>query len=360
MTSSPPTVASGLSARVSVRRGELDLDVALDIPEGETVAVVGPNGAGKSTLLGVLAGLVPLDAGSITLDDVVLEDVDGGRFVEPEQRPIAVVFQDYLLFEHLSAVENVAFGLRCRGVTRSEARERAGSWLERVGLGAHADVRPRELSGGQAQRVALARALILEPRLLLLDEPLSALDATTRAATRRDLRRLLADFDGVAIVVTHDPVEAAALGDRLVVIEEGRVVQSGRPAEISAHPRSRYVADLVGVNLLHGRGSGDRVDLAAGSATLTVADPVEGDVVAVIHPRAVVLHERAPEGSPRNVWQGVVLTVDREVDRVRVQVGGPIPIVAEITNRALDDLGLAEGTPVWVSVKASEVTVFAG
>jgi molybdate transport system ATP-binding protein len=351
-------VSTGLSAVVSIRRGELVLDVALHVPAGDTVAVLGPNGAGKTTLLDAIAGLLPLDAGTVTLDGAVLEDAAEGCFVEPEQRRSGVVFQDYLLFDHLTAVENVAFGLRCRGVPRAEARRRAAAWLARLGLADHATARPRQLSGGQAQRVALARALIVEPRLLLLDEPLSALDATTRAATRRDLRRLLAEFDGVAVVVTHDPVEAAALADRLVVLERGRVVQSGSPTEISAHPRSRYVADLVGVNLLHGRGRGDQVDIAGG-AVLTVAQPVDGYVVAVIHPRAVVLHERPPEGSPRNVWQGAVVAVDREVDRVRVQVGGPVPIVAEITNRALDDLGLVDGTPVWVSVKASEVAVFA-
>jgi molybdate transport system ATP-binding protein len=350
--------AAGLSARVEVRRGGFDLDVDLQVAAGETIAVLGPNGAGKTTLLDAIAGLLPLDAGTVELDGVVLEDAADGRFVEPEQRPIGVVFQDYLLFDHLSAVENVAFGLRCRGVKRTEARRRAADALTSLGLAEQLDARPRRLSGGQAQRVALARALILGPRLLLLDEPLSALDATTRAATRRDLRRSLGEFDGVAIVVTHDPVEAAALADRLVVLEQGRVVQSGTPTEISAHPRSPYVADLVGVNLLNGRGRGDQVDVAGG-ATLTVARPVEGHVVAVVHPRAVVLHERAPEGSPRNVWQGTVVAVDREVDRVRVQVGGPMPIVAEITNRALDELGLREGAPVWVSVKASEVTVFA-
>lgn len=346
---------SGLEAAVTVRRGDFELDLRLDVAAGETVAVVGPNGAGKTTLLGVLAGLIPLDAGCVALDGDVLEDT--ARFVEPEHRPIGVVFQDYLLFDHLSAADNVAFGLRCQGVKRAEARQRATDWLTHVGLADHADAGPRELSGGQSQRVALARAMVLAPRLLLLDEPLAALDATTRANTRRDLRRLLGDFGGVAVVVTHDPVEAAALGDRLVVVEDGRIVQSGTLAEISAHPRSPYVADLVGVNLVHGRARGDQIDLGAG-ATLTAPSPVDGDVVAVIHPRAVVLHGHRPEGSPRNVWQGTVVTVDREVDRVRVGIGGPIPIVAEITNRAIEELGFRPGTDVWVSVKASEVSVF--
>ena len=347
----------GLSALVAVRLGSLDLDVALDVEPGETVAVLGPNGAGKTTLLRALAGLLPLERGAVTLDGLVLEDAAADVFVEPERRPIGVVFQDSVLFPHLSALDNVAFGLRSRGVRRGEARRRAAGWLARVGLIDHVTARPDELSGGQAQRVALARALVTEPKLLLLDEPLAALDATTRAATRRDLRRHLAAYHGVRIVVTHDPLEAAALADRLVVLEGGRIVQSGTRDQLSAHPRSPYVADLAGVNLLTGRGRGHQIEVAGG-ATLTIAGPADGDVLAVVHPRAVVLHRRAPEGSPRNVWQGHVAALDREAERVRVQVAGAIPIVAEVTPAAVADLGLADGEPVWVSVKATEISVF--
>jgi molybdate transport system ATP-binding protein len=351
-------VSAGLDARVAVSLGTLRLDVDLVVAPGETVAILGPNGAGKSTLLRAIAGLEALTAGSVTLDGKVLDDVAAGVSVPPEQRPIGVVFQDYLLFPHLSAVDNVAFGLRCRGVRRVEARQRSLAWLELVGLADHASARPPELSGGQAQRVALARALVTEPSLLLLDEPLSALDATTRVETRRELRRHLAGYAGVRIVVTHDPLEAAALADRLVVLEEGRVVQTGTPAEISERPRSRYVADLVGVNLLHGSAIGHQVDLGTGS-TLTVADRFDGDVLVVIHPRAVSLHRSEPEGTPRNVWQGTAETIDLEGDRVRVRIGGPVPIVAEVTPAAVQNLRLGDGGPVWVSVKATEISVFA-
>ncbi|MEO7836478.1 MAG: ABC transporter ATP-binding protein [Acidimicrobiales bacterium] len=350
-------MTTGLSADISLRLGALDLAARLDVAAGETVAVLGPNGAGKTSLLAAIAGLGALDAGRIVLDGEVLEDTATGEFVEPERRPIGVLFQDYLLFPHLSTLDNVAFGLRCRGVHRTESRGRAREWLDRVGLADHSDTHPGELSGGQAQRVALARALITEPRLLLLDEPLSALDATTRATTRRDLRRHLADYDGVRIVVTHDPVEAAALADRLVVLEKGRVVQVGTPVEVSAHPRSRYVADLVGVNLMSGHGRHDQVAIGADSH-LTVAAPVEGDLLAVIHPRAVSLHRHAPSGSPRNVWEGHITALDRGSEGVRVQVGGPLPIVAEVTLAAIEDLGFAEGDHVWVSVKATEISVF--
>jgi molybdate transport system ATP-binding protein len=205
--------------------------------------------------------------------------------------------------------------------------------------------------------VALARALATRPRLLLLDEPLAALDASTRQETRRELRRQLESYDGVRVLVTHDPLEAGSLADRLVVVEDGRVVQSGTPAEISARPRSRYVADLVGLNLLRGTGAGDHVDLPGG-AVLVAPGAGRGDVLAVVHPRAVALHRRPPDGTPRNVWPGVAGSLDREGDRVRVLVAGPVPIVAEVTAAAVDDLRLAEGGDVWVSVKATEVTVY--
>jgi len=346
-----------LAASITVVQGELRLDVEIVVEPGEVVAILGPNGAGKTTLLRTLAGLVPLESGRIALDDLVLDDPAAGRFVPPEERPIGVVFQDHLLFPHLDAAENVAFGLRCRGVRRTEARERARAWLERVGLGEHAGSKPHQLSGGQSQRVALARALAVEPRVLLLDEPLSALDVLTRAETRRTLARHLASFEGVRLVVTHDPLEAIALADRLVILEEGRVVQSGTAAEITAHPRSTYVSSLVGVNLYRGRADGDRVVLEDGAA-LSVPAAGTGEVFVVIHPRVVSLHTSAPSGSPRNVWQGRIEGVDHEGSRVRVGVGGPRRIVAEVTPAATEALGLAEGEPVWAAVKATEIETY--
>jgi molybdate transport system ATP-binding protein len=355
------TTAAGLDADVRVRQGDFELDARVEVAPGETVAIVGPNGAGKSTLLRAVAGLLRLDAGRIVLDGAALDDPAKGAFVAPERRSVGVVFQDYLLFPHLSVVDNVAFGLRCRGVRAAEARERAMPWLERVGLLDQAAVRPAQLSGGQAQRAALARALVTSPRVLLLDEPLSALDASTRAATRRALVRHLRDHDGVRVVVTHDPVEAAALADRLVVLEGGRAVQGGTPAELAAHPRSRYVAELAGVNLLAGRAAGGTVVVGeAAGAVLTIADTTaSGDVLAVVHPTAVALHRRAPEGTPRNVWQATVAEVDRAGGgRVRVLLSPPLPMVAEVTVGAADELGLTEGAGVWASVKATEIAVF--
>jgi molybdate transport system ATP-binding protein len=270
---------------------------------------------------------------------------------------VAVVFQQYLLFPNLSALENVAFGLRARGVAKAAAGQQAREWLERVGLADHADHRPQALSGGQAQRVALARALATKPRLLLLDEPLAALDAGTRSEVRRDLRRHLATFDGVRLLVTHDPVDAYALADRVVILEAGRIVQTGTLADVSAQPRSRYIADLVGVNLLAGTGSEGAVTTPAGGR-IVPADRVDGPAFAVIQPNAVALYRSPPDGSPRNVWAVTVVDVDRQADRVRVRLAGPVPLVAEITLGALDELALRPGDHVWATVKATEIATY--
>ncbi|HEV3463028.1 MAG TPA: ABC transporter ATP-binding protein [Actinomycetota bacterium] len=346
-----------LEAAVGLALGRLNLEVELEVGTGELVVLLGPNGAGKTTLLRALAGLLALDRGRVVLDGAVLEDTRTHTWVPTERRPIGFVFQDYLLFPHLSALENVAFGLRARGLGRAEARRRAAAWLDRVGLAAHAGARPRALSGGQAQRVALARAMVAEPRLLLLDEPLAALDAATRTEVRRDLRRQLAAFDGARLLVTHDPLEAMALADRLVVVEGGRVTQTGSPAQVSQRPRSRYVAELVGVNLYRGRADGAAVELAGGGRLIAAGDH-RGEVFAAVHPRAVALHRRLPEGTPRNVLAGTADTLDVVGDRVRVRVAGRVPIVAEVTPAAVGELHLADGGPVWASVKATEVTVY--
>jgi molybdate transport system ATP-binding protein len=300
---------------------------------------------------------LPIDEGRIALDGEPLDDAPADIFVDPERRPVGIVFQDYLLFPNLSALENVAFGLRARNVPKSEARARAAAWLDRVGLADHAHHRPPALSGGQAQRVALARALATEPRLLLLDEPLAALDAGTRGDVRRDLRQHLATFDGVRLLVTHDPVDAYALADRVVILERGSVVQTGTLGDVAARPRSRYIADLVGVNLLRGTGSDNTITTITGGQ-IVMAEPVSGETFALIQPHSVALYTTPPEGSPRNVWAATVADVDRQADRVRVRLTGQIPLVAEITPTALDILTLQPGDRIWASVKATEVTPY--
>jgi molybdate transport system ATP-binding protein len=344
-----------LLADVATRIGVLDLQMRLEIDDGEVVALLGPNGAGKTTLLRAIAGLVAADSCRVELDGQVLEDTATGRYVPTEQRSIGFVFQDYLLFPHLSVMDNVAFGLRARG--NGDAKQRAMEWVRRVGLGSRAASKPSELSGGERQRVALARALASGPRLLLLDEPLAALDATTRVSVRRDLKAHLSSFRGVRLLVTHDPLEAAALADRLVVMEDGKHVQTGTPAEVTERPRSSYVADLVGVNLLRGQAEHGVVRLQGGGV-VAAAGAGTGDVFAVVHPRAVSLHRSRPEGSPRNVWRGTTHGVELYGDRARVRVEALVPVVAEITPGALADLQLAEGGEIWLSFKATDVAVY--
>jgi molybdate transport system ATP-binding protein len=346
-----------LEASLTLGLGSLDLDVELEVEAGQVVALLGPNGAGKTTVLRALAGLLPLSGGQVVLDEQLLEDPARRIRVPAERRPVGMVFQDYLLFPHLSALENVAFGLRARGRGRAQARELAAAWLDRLGLAGLGSARPATLSGGQQQRVALARALATDPRMLLLDEPLAALDVSTRAEVRRDLRRHLRDFPGVNLVVTHDPLEAVALADRLVVIEQGRILQSGSATEVTERPRSRYVADLVGVNLLRGRSRQGMVELERGGRLIT-AGTADGEVFAVVPPRSVSLWRSRPDGSPRNVWQGRATGIDLQGDRVRVRVEGSPSLVAEVTPAAMVELGLAEGTEIWVSVKATEITVY--
>jgi molybdate transport system ATP-binding protein len=347
-----------LSADVALRIGELELDVELRADDGETVAVLGPNGAGKTTLLRALAGLVPLERGRVALDDEVVDEPTAGTYVVPERRSVGVVFQDYLLFPHLTVLENVAFGLRSRGMSRREARARATEWLTRVELDDRAGAKPQVLSGGQQQRVALARALVTEPRLLLLDEPLAALDVGTRTELRRELRTHLSTFPGARVLVTHDLLDAVALADRLVVLENGRVAQEGTVAEVTVKPRSRYVADLVGINLLRGAARGHEVVLEGGGVVVT-ADPADGDVYVAIQPHSVSLHRAQPDGSPRNVWRGRIRGADLLGDRIRIHVEGPVPIVAEVTAAAVGELGLHEGVDVWAAVKATDLSVYA-
>jgi molybdate transport system ATP-binding protein len=344
-----------LDASIALTLGRLDLGLDLAVARGEMLAILGPNGAGKSTVLRALAGLLRIDRGRIAVDDTVVDEPARGTFVPAERRPIGMVFQDYLLFAHLSALDNVAFGLRARGVHRAEARRRAATWLDRVGLADHARHRPSALSGGQAQRVALARALATDPRLLLLDEPLAALDVGTRAEVRRDLRHHLQSFDGMRVMVTHDPVDAYALADRVAVMDSGRVVQVGTIAEVTAHPRSRYVASLVGTNLV----SGDIVDdvlTTARGARVVLADAAPGPAFALIRPQTIVLQlAPAPGTSAQNTWPGTVTDIDRLGDRARVHLEGPLPLTAEVTVTALERLGLRPGDAVHATAKATDI-----
>lgn len=347
-----------LDAQIRVRLDGFALDAAITAAPGSVTAVLGPNGAGKTTILRALAGSLAIDGGVIELDGLVLDDPARQRFVSPEDRRIGYVHQDLLLFPHLNVRENVAFGPRSRGTPRADARRRAEGWLERIGLADLADARPSTLSGGQAQRVALARALVNDPAVLLLDEPLASLDVTTRTATRRELRHHLDDFTGPTVLVTHDPVDALTLADRVVVLEAGQVTQAGPIAEVTARPRTRYVAELLGTNLLTGTAAGRHI--AVKSLEVEVAETIEGAAFAIIAPRAVTVGLSRPEGSARNVWPATVTDIDLQGDRVRVTtlVVSEVELVAEVTPVAVATLGLVAGSPVWVSVKATEVQAY--
>ncbi|MDQ1682965.1 MAG: molybdate transport system ATP-binding protein [Frankiaceae bacterium] len=348
-----------LEARVYVERGDFVLDVALTVADGEVVAVLGPNGAGKTTLLRTIAGLLPLTSGQVVLGGTTLDDPAGGVRRGPNERGIGVVFQDYRLFPHLSAADNVAFGPRSAGVPRAAARRQAKDWLARVGLAGLGDRKPAELSGGQAQRVALARALILTPALLLLDEPLAALDASTRAEVRGELRRLLDDFRGPAVFVTHDALDAMTLATRVVILEAGRVVQQGAPQEIAQRPATSYVAQLVGLSLLRGVAAAGVLLLADGTRVTTADTALNGAALAVVRPSSVVVATEAPShSSVRNSWQRAVSGLQPLGDRVRVSFAGPPAVVADITNAAVAEMRLGVGDVVWVSVKATDITTY--
>jgi molybdate transport system ATP-binding protein len=352
-----------LEVDIGVAREDFSLEAGFRADADQTVAVLGPNGSGKSTLVAALAGLIPLERGRITLGGRPLDDAPGGVHVPPEDRPIGVVFQDLLLFPHLSALENVAFPLRARGTPKAAAGRRATVGLERFELATRVHARPAELSGGESQRVALARAVIGEPELLLLDEPTSSLDVGARARFRSMLAGTLRSFAGVRVLVTHDPVEAMTLADRLVLLEGGRVSQIGTPDDFRRAPLTQYAAEVVGVNLFAGRlepleaGAG-RLVTSAGEITVAWPTGVTGtmeDVQATLRPADVSLHTAQPEGSARNVLRGRIAEIAAEGERARVRLATHPPLIAEITLGSARRLGLREGDEAWASFKAVEV-----
>jgi molybdate transport system ATP-binding protein len=371
----PVRVHEGLHADVVVERGDFRLEAELTVAPGQVLAVLGPNGAGKTTLLRSLAGLGALTDGSIAVGADTWDDARAEVFVPAVDRAVGLVFQDYRLFPHLDVLDNVAFSARARGVGRTRARRDAAGWLARMDLEGLARSRPGALSGGQAQRVALARALASDPQLLLLDEPLAALDARTRLEIRGELRRHLSEFAGPSILVTHDPLEAMVLADRLLVLESGRIVQEGTPAAVARRPATDYVARLVGLNLYAGTLTDRvtrRVDLDTGGTLFAAGhgqdaddegaagtDQSGTDMLVVLAPTAISIHTSRPDaGSPRNTWTGVVAGLELLTDRVRVAVDGSPSALVDITPAAVADLRLAPGQPVWLTAKATEVIAY--
>lgn len=362
-------MTAGLQVDIAVARAAVEVRVAVGVSAGSCLAVLGGNGAGKSTFLSVVAGLLRPDRGTVRVGDRVLTDVDAGIHLPPERRRIGLMGQNPLLFPHLTALENVAFGPRSQGRARVEARNLAGEWLERLGLNGFADRKPRSLSGGQAQRVALARALAAGPDLLLLDEPLGALDVATVPEVRQVLRTHLREEGVTAVIVTHDVLDAAVIADSALVLDTGLVVDTGPIQDVLTAPRSVFGATLVGLNLIAGTtahsaatGHPVTVDLPGGGTLQGLAGPdlrTGTAVAAVCAPSAVALHRVAPGGSPRNHWPSIVRLVQTGAGTVRVHLDGPVPLVAELTASAVAELGLAQGVTVTSVVKATEITVHA-
>lgn len=361
-----PDRTGSLQMAAVVRRGTFTLELAITVAPGEVLGVLGPNGAGKTTLLRALSGLTAVAEGSIRLGTTVLDDAATGTFVPAEQRPVGLVFQNYRLFPHLGVRDNVAFSSRSKGASRRDARRHADHYLAQLDLTTLAARKPAQLSGGQAQRVALARALAAEPGLLLLDEPLAALDARTRLDVRTELRDHLATFAGPILLVTHDPLEAMVMTDRLLVIEDGLVVQQGTPAEVAQRPATQYVARLVGLNLYPGTlTSADGTVALHDGGVLTAAPdsplpPTGTEVLVAIRPGAIaLLTERPHHASPRNVWAGTVIGLEMLADRVRARIDGQPNALVDLTAAAVADLRLRPGAQVWLSAKATEVDVYA-
>jgi len=351
--------SDGLAVDAEVRRGSFTLAVSFAAAPGQVLGVLGPNGAGKSTLLSAVAGLTPVSAGRIMLAGQLMDDADAGTFVEASGRPVGFVFQNYRLFPHLTVAENVAFSPRARGLGRRAARSAASHWIDRLGLTDLAGRKPGQLSGGQAQRVALARALAGQPALLLLDEPLSALDAGTRLDVQAELKRYLAEFTGPCLLVTHDPLEALVLADQLIVLEGGRIVQEGTPAHIARRPATNYVAKLVGLNLYSGHADGSQVALTTGGAFVIPDQGQHGDVLVAMRPSAVVVSTQRPQpSSARNTWPAKVVGLTLLADRVRLDLEGQPPVLVDVTPAAVAELSLDPGSRVWLTVKATDLEVY--
>jgi molybdate transport system ATP-binding protein len=323
-------------------------DVRLTLEVDRTVALVGPSGAGKTTILRAIAGLATPRSGAIVVDGETWFDAARGVDVPVDERAVGFLFQDYALFPHLSVRRNIEFA----------RRHKADEYLERFHIEGLADARPGELSGGERQRVALARALARDPKVLLLDEPLAALDSRTKAAVRRELQDLLHDLDIPTVFVTHDFEDAAALAHRVGVLVEGRVRQIGSTQELVARPADPFVASFAGANLLHGTVAGAsngiaRIRLEDGTV-ISTAEPAQGEVVVAVYPWDVIVGLDPPHDSALNVIHAPIRSITELGNRVRLGVG---PLSAEITSESLRRLQLSMGQPVYASFKATGTRV---
>lgn len=331
--------------------------------EGFSVtALFGPSGCGKTTILRCLAGLERPEEGRITFGDETWFDAPSAAFLPPQARGIGYLFQEYMLFPHLTVAANIGFGVQ--NLSRKERRRRVAEMLNRFQLSGLENRLPREISGGEQQRVALARAVIRRPRLLLLDEPLSALDAPTRLQLRRELRGMLRDLGLPAVVVTHDPMEAISLADHVLIMDGGKIRQSGTVQEVFSHPDDLAVARIVGVEtvvsgrVVHTAGGLSTVAVGAAQLVAVVENGSSGAVDVCIRAEDVVLQrEDTPMTSARNRLHGVVRSLLREGSLVRVEVDCGFSLTALITRPACEELALQEGSPVLACIKATAIHV---
>ncbi len=378
-----------LIAQLDTYLNAFHLEVSFSAEAGKTTVLLGESGAGKSTVLRLLAGLLHPQRGHISLDDVIYFDSERRMLVPPQERPFGYVFQDYALFPHLSAFENVAFGLRAQHLPRQVIRQRVGEALERVRLTGFDQRRPTQLSGGQQQRVALARALALQPQLLLLDEPLAALDVQTRREIRQELRSLLADVGITTIMVTHQYVEALLFGHHILVLDQGSIIQQGSQRDLLEHPRSAYVAELVGMNYFRGQvvrceanaictiqlhNGKERVEVMATleeQGQVSNAPKIGEDAYLIVDPRSITLYQAPPDSSARNVFHGEIVQLlplgtstsngDTHDGRVRVSIlvdATAPPLTAEITEASATRMGLTEGKTIYATFKATEAKAY--
>ncbi len=365
----------------------LDLSFAAEV--GKTTVLLGESGAGKSTVLRLLAGLLHPDHGHISLEGVTYFDSDRHIAVPPQERPFGYVFQDYVLFPHLNVFENVAFGLRAQHLPRHIIRERVGEALEQAHLTGLNQRRATQLSGGQQQRVAIARALALQPQLLLLDEPLAALDVQTRREVRQELRHILADITITTVLVTHQYLEALLFGQSILVLDSGQIIQQGSQQDMLLHPRSAYIAELVGMNFFRGHVAHVEanalctIKLQNGKHPLEVMAALEDNFQAsripeigeeayvVVDARSITLYQNPPDSSARNVFRGEIVQIlrldtptgreGRYDGRVRVSIlldNTMPPLTAEITDASAVRMELREGKAIYAAFKATEARAY--
>jgi molybdate transport system ATP-binding protein len=378
-----------LTVKLDTHLNTFHLDLGFSAEVGKTTVLLGESGAGKSTVLRLLAGLLHPERGHISLEDVIYFDSERRVIVPPQERPFGYVFQDYVLFPHLNVFENVAFGLRAQHLPQSTIRHRVGKALEQVHLAGLDQRRATQLSGGQQQRVAIARALALQPQLLLLDEPLAALDVQTRREVRQELRHILANIEITTVLVTHQYLEALLFGHAILVLDAGHIIQQGSQHDLLLYPRSSYVAELVGMNFFRGRVIHNEANSLCTIQLLHEQHPIEvmaaleehrkdskvpevgEEAFVVVDPRSITLYQQPPESSARNVFIGEIVQVlrldtpngsgARWDGRVRVSIllaTSTTPLTAEITEASAARMELSEGKTIYASFKATEARAY--